>query len=569
MIYRLKIDYAHRELGRKHHARWSPGEKLWILDTDGELPEELKRYVVVEEQTPSGAQDYIARMPDSSIPTDFAKYRTVKELTQFIRGVYTQLPAFRSVMVRGEVTNCNPPRGNGPLFFSLKEGEQNDQALINCVLWKNELTTPLFELKNGQQVALEGKLDFYGGSGRTQISVRRLYDIGAGEAALKLAALRRKLEELGWFAPELKKPVPAHPRRIGIVTSQSGQAIQDFESTARKRNPYVQLELCPVSVQGVYAVQTIVRGIEFMDERGYDLIIVGRGGGSEEELYVFNDEAIVTAVHNAETPIVSAVGHTGNFTLIDAVADGFANTPTGAIEKYVPDLQSDLDSLHHLQRLFRNNMERVLSAKKESVGSLHVTLERLTPLHRIHTCSEHLRQNTSALESTFRTLLHNRNMMIADVNRTLEKHRPDMLIQQRNADIRLSVQTIQNRAENIFTAAERRYALALTALQSFRIDTLTEDYRRSTAQLETNISERMRRILDAKIHDYRITVTELHGKSPTAKLVNGFGYITHDEMPVLSAAGIHPGDELTLTLHDGRIHAETRSTEYTQENKDD
>ncbi|MBR2990928.1 MAG: exodeoxyribonuclease VII large subunit [Solobacterium sp.] len=511
MRYKLKINYENRALGRKYGARWNAIEKVWMYETDGELPDELKRYVV-EAQKPEGSQDFVVRQEGMPALPDLDKFRTVTELNQFIRGVYGQLPAFRSILVKGEVANFTPPKRNGNLFFSLKEG---DKALINCVLWGSDVPGALnFELKNGLQVALEGRLDYYEGGGRTQITVRKLFNIGAGEAAIKLMMLRKKLEALGWFAEELKKPIPKHPRSIGIVTSESGQAIQDFESTAKKRNPFVQLELCPVNVQGIYAAETIVKGIEFMDRRGYDLIIVGRGGGSDEELYVFNDEAIVTAVHNARTPIVSAVGHTGNFTLIDAVADGFANTPTGAIEKYVPDLQADLDTLHSLMRLFRNNADRILSRKREDAGNARIRLEQLTPAHRIHLCSEALQQYTAGMDNVMRRLLHNNERTITETNRTLEKNRPDLLVQRRNTELMLETQRLSGNVQNVYTAAENRFRLA---------------------------------------------VTELHGKSPTAKLINGFGYITHDDLPVRNVSDVKPGDELTLTLHDGTITAETHT----------
>ena len=516
MYYKLNVDYAHKEDAKRYGARWDRDKRTWYYVTDGDLPEGLKRYVV-EAQRPKANPDYIVSAPGTVSVPDFSKYRTVSELNQFIKGIYGTLPAFQNVLVKGEVANYSAPDRNGNYWFSLKE----DKVLINCVLWASEAPSALnFPLKSGQQVALEGRLDFFAGAGRTQITVRKLYDIGAGEAALKLEQLRKKLEALGWFKEELKKPVPSHPRRIGIVTSASGQAIQDFDSTTRKRNPYVQLELYPVNVQGIYAAASIVKGIEYMDKRGYDLIIVGRGGGSDEELYVFNDEAIVTAVHNAVAPIVSAVGHTGNFTLIDAVAEGSANTPTGAIAKYVPELKNDLDTLHHLRRLFRNNADRILSHKREEAGNARIRLERFTPVHRIHARAEALQQYTAALGSTFRSLLHAKDRTIAETNRILEKNRPDMLVQRRSAEVTLMQQRLANNARNVYTSVQNQY---------------------------------------------RLNVTELHAKSPTAKLINGFGYITHEEVPVLNVTDVQPGDELTLTLHDGTITAETKAVNKQQE----
>ena len=510
MYYKLNVDYAHKEDAKRYGARWDRDRRTWYYIGDGDLPEGLKRYVV-EAQRPKANPDYIVSAPGTVSAPDFSKYRTVSELNQFIKGIYGTLPAFQNVLVKGEVANYSAPDRNGNYWFSLKE----DKVLINCVLWASEAPSALsFPLKSGQQVALEGKLDFFAGAGRTQITVRKLYDIGAGEAALKLEQLRKKLEALGWFKEELKKPVPSHPRRIGIVTSASGQAIQDFDSTTRKRNPYVQLELYPVNVQGIYAAASIVKGIEYMDKRGYDLIIVGRGGGSDEELYVFNDEAIVTAVHNAATPIVSAVGHTGNFTLIDAVSDGFANTPTGAIEKYVPELKNDLEFLSTVKNQFRTGAERVLAQKREAAVSARVQLEQQTPAHRLHRCTEALQKERSQIQKSFTDLIHSRDRLIAETGKTLEKYNPVQLLQKRSSDLRLMNQQLTNAVHSL---------------------------------------------LERSIHRFRVAVTEMNGLSPTAKLINGFGYITHEERPVLNVSDVQAGDEVSLTLHDGEILTEVQS----------
>ena len=591
MLYKLKVGYSERAVPQRYKARWNSAEKLWIYETDGPLPEELERFVIREAAVPA----------DDPLP-DFERYLTVSALNRMIHSVYGKTEEFRNVFVKGEVANFSSPDRRGNCYFALKEG---DKALMNCVLWASQVSSALdHPLKNGQQVAIDGKLDFYEGGGRTQITALKIYDIGAGEAALKLERLRKKLQALGWFAEEAKKPIPKHPLRIGIVTSATGQAIQDFESTARKRNPYVRLDLYPASVQGAYAAASIVNGIRYMDRQGYDLLIVGRGGGSDEELYVFNDESIVTAVHEANTPVVSAVGHTGNFTLIDAVSDGVANTPTGAIEKYVPELQNDLNTLADLERQFRNSLDRVLSRRREETGRFIISLEKLNPAHQAHRLRESLQAGNAERDRKFRQIVRDRERTIAETNRTLEKNSPLLLVRKRTADVRMLENEISGRTQKRLAGTERQFTAAKAALESFRIDELgekrrrehkrlisemnhymntvfertahrlnsaetvlnsfrademTEKRRNETSRLSTEMESSMQAVFERTIHRFRMSVTQMHGLSPTAKLVNGFGYLTHDQKPVRSVSELQAGDELTVVLHDGTIQAEVRS----------
>ena len=561
MYYRLNVDFSHKDDAKQHGARWDPVKKTWYYDKGDELPEGLKRYYVESQRPQSGAPDYIVKAPGPVSVPDFSKYRTVTELNSFIHSTFTRNPAFQNVLVKGEVANFTSPDKRGNYYFSLKDDTNTrDKILINCVLWASQAPSALdFPLKNGQKVALEGKVDFYEGTGRTQINTRKIYDIGAGEAALKLEMLRKKLEGLGWFLPELKKPLPAHPRTIGVVTSGTGQAIQDLYSTLKTRNPYIQMDLYPVNVQGIYAAPSIVKGIEHMDTRGYDMIVVGRGGGSDEELYVFNDEAILTAVHNAVTPIISAVGHTGNFTLIDAVSDAVAITPTDAISRYVPELVKDLEFLAALKDQFRTGAERALSRKREAAVSARVQLEQKTPAHRIHYCTEVLQKDRSGIQERFTALLHSRDRMISEAGRIREKHRPVQLLQQRSADLKLLSQHISGSLQQRFAGSAARFSAAQAALYTFRPEDLAVQRRKEQQRLSRELDSAVHSILERNINRFRMTVAEMNGLSPTAKLINGFGYITHEDRPVLNVTDVQPGEEVSLTLHDGEILTEVQA----------
>ena len=561
MYYKLNVGFTDKEDAKKYGARWDPVKKTWYYDQGDDLPEGLKRYYVEAQRPKSGQPDYIVKAPGSVTVPDFSKYRTVTELNSFIHNTFNRTIGFQNILVKGEVANFSSPDKRGNYYFSLKDDTNTrDKILINCVLWASQAPSALdFPLKNGQKVALEGKVDFYEGSGRTQINARKIYDIGAGEAALKLEMLRKKLEGLGWFRPELKKPLPAHPRTIGVVTSGTGQAIQDLYSTLKTRNPYIQMDLYPVNVQGIYAAPSIVRGIEYMDRRSYDMIVVGRGGGSDEELYVFNDETILTAVHNAATPIISAVGHTGNFTLIDAVSDAVAITPTDAISRYVPELKADLEFLESLKKQFRTGAERVLSQKREAAVSARVLLEQQTPSYRAGVCRTALQKNRSEIQERFTAMLHSRDRKISDAGRIREMYRPVQLLQQRNTDLRLLSQHIFASLQQRCSGTEHRLRTAQAALYTFRPEDLAAGRKKEQQRLSRELDAAVHTILERNINRFRMALTEMNGLSPTAKLINGFGYITHEDKPVLSVAEVRPGEEVSLTLHDGEILTEVQS----------
>ena len=288
----------------------------------------------------------------------FSGYKTVSEVNKMISSSFSKTPCFRDVMVKGEVVNY---KGKGEhYYFSIKD----DNAILSCIMWKNVAERVLnFKLKNGVKAAIIGNITFYGPFGTCSLIVDKIFDIGEGEAAVRLELLRKKLEDEGLFDLVHKNPVTKFPKKIGIVTSNHGMAKDDIAVEIRKRNPYVKLVLFNVRVQGAKAVETIVKGIQTLDKAGCDTIIVGRGGGSDEDLKAYNDERVVKAVFDARTPIVSAVGHTDNLTLTDRVADLYAGTPSLAATNTVEDVMGTLKELESLLRGIRVNMRNNLQKR--------------------------------------------------------------------------------------------------------------------------------------------------------------------------------------------------------------
>ena len=258
---------------------------------------------------------------------------TVKELNERIQELVSGEPWLGSLGVEGEITGLGTDK-RGHMYFSLKD----PSGVLAAVMFAGKQVYGLkFAPKNGDKVHAFGHIDVFVRDGKYQLYVDRLVRVGDGEVNAKLERLIARLDGMGLFSQEYKKPIPAYPRRIGIVTAGAKAAISDIRAVAKRRDPYAQLYCYPATVQGQYAAADISRGIEILDSMGLDLIIVGRGGGSKEDLWAFNEESVARAIFACRTPVISAVGHETDVTIADYVADLRAPTPSAAAELAVFD----------------------------------------------------------------------------------------------------------------------------------------------------------------------------------------------------------------------------------------
>lgn len=261
-----------------------------------------------------------------------ASVYSVSQVNAYIKNMFAQDFALNRISVKGEVSNCKY-HTSGHIYFTLKDG----LGSISAVMFAGKRKGLAFELAEGQRVVVKGSIEVYERDGRYQLYAGEITLDGAGDLFQRFEALRNQLEEMGMFAPEYKSPIPRYAKTVGIVTAQTGAAIRDIINISERRNPYVQLVLCPAIVQGEQAALSIVRGIETLDRMGLDVIIVGRGGGSIEDLWAFNEESVARAIFACKTPIISAVGHETDVTIADYVADLRAPTPSAAAELAVFD----------------------------------------------------------------------------------------------------------------------------------------------------------------------------------------------------------------------------------------
>lgn len=262
------------------------------------------------------------------------KAYSVAQVNSYIKNMFTQDYLLQSLLVKGEVSNCKY-HPSGHIYFTLKD----NKGTIACVMFAGNRGGLLFPMREGHQVVVEGSIDVYEKDGKYQLYARRIKQDGAGDLYERFELLKRELAERGMFAQEYKQDIPRYAKTVGIVTASSGAAVQDIMQIAARRNPYVQLILYPALVQGDAAPESIVQGIHALEDYGVDVIIVGRGGGSIEDLWAFNEEIVAQAIFDCRIPIISAVGHETDTTIADFTADLRAPTPSAAAELAVYDIR--------------------------------------------------------------------------------------------------------------------------------------------------------------------------------------------------------------------------------------
>lgn len=295
------------------------------------------------------------------------KVYSVSAINQFIKNMFSNEYALSVVFVKGEISNCKY-HSSGHIYFTLKDSG----SAIGCVMFAGDRSGLGFRLSDGQEVIIGGAIRVYERDGRYQLYAKKITLAGEGALYEKYEQLKKKLLEQGYFDESHKKAIPKFAKKVGIVTADTGAAIQDICNISARRNPYVQLILYPAKVQGEGAGDTIVRGIRILDQYGVDVIIVGRGGGSIEDLWAFNEENTAKAIFECSTPIISAVGHETDTTIADYVADLRAPTPSAGAELAVYDVRLVLEHLYSCkERLIRSIFDHVDDRRQRLVDWEH------------------------------------------------------------------------------------------------------------------------------------------------------------------------------------------------------
>ena len=329
--------------------------------------------------------------------------------------MFTQDFALNRISIRGEVTNCKY-HTSGHIYFTLKDGG----AQIAAVMFAGQRKGLDFELREGQEVTVSGTVDVYERDGRYQLYAKEITREGKGDLFRQFEKLRNELEEMGMFDSCYKQPIPKYARKVGIVTAGTGAAIRDIMNISARRNPYVQLILYPALVQGEQAKYSIAKGIETLDRMGLDVLIVGRGGGSIEDLWAFNEEMVARAIFNCTTPVISAVGHETDVTIADYVADLRAPTPSAAAELAVFDYSQFVEQVNLYRQVLERSMERRMEKLHFRLDQCGMRLKLLSPQRQLNDRRQRLADMENRLERMLEEELGASRRRLEDRKRRLE-----------------------------------------------------------------------------------------------------------------------------------------------------
>ena len=326
---------------------------------------------------------------------------TVAQINTYIKNMFMQDYLLQEVHVQGEVSNCKY-HSSGHIYFTLKD----KQGTLSCIMFYGNRKGLDFTLTEGQQVVVEGNIAVYERDGKYQLYAREIKKDGAGALFEQFQRLKQELLERGLFAKEYKQEIPKYITTLGVVTASTGAAIRDIINVTKRRNPYVQIILYPAIVQGEAAAPSIVQGIRALEQLGVDVMIVGRGGGSLEDLWAFNTEMVAQAVFDCSVPIISAVGHETDTTIVDFVADLRAPTPSAAAELAVYDVRNLLEQLEKSKKQMSDLLNRKLGMLKLQTGQRMKLLQSYSPENKIREKKYQCIRSEEILEETFLRILN-------------------------------------------------------------------------------------------------------------------------------------------------------------------
>ncbi|MCC3754695.1 exodeoxyribonuclease VII large subunit [Staphylococcus capitis] len=443
------------------------------------------------------------------------EYLSVTTLTKYIKYKFDQDPHLQSVLIKGELSNFKK-HSSGHLYFNVKDKE----SVISAMMFKGNASKLGFEPKEGDEVLLEARVSVYERRGNYQIYVNKMQLDGIGNLYQKLEELKKKLTKEGYFDSSVKKPIPKFPKRIAVLTASTGAAIRDIHSTINSRYPLVEQIHISTLVQGTQAKQDIIEKIEHADTLDVDTIIVGRGGGSIEDLWNFNEEEVVKAIYSCNTPIISAVGHETDFTLSDFVADVRAATPTQAAVIATPDQYELMQQIKQYQFSLTRFIKQYVEQQKKQLSHLNSYYKFKQP----SLLYDQQIQKRDDLEKQLKQLM----------STYLEKH---------TQNLKLLKQHFNLKALNNNISQDKMHV---------------SQYRERMTQAITNELSKLQTDLKNKIEN-------LNNLSPTNTMLRGYAIVNKDDKVVTSTHDITENDTITLTMKDGNVDATVKKVRCNDE----
>lgn len=437
------------------------------------------------------------------------EYVTVSALTKYIKYKFDKDPHLGRVYLTGEISNFRLRPTHQ--YFSLKD----EQAIISATMFQSAFKKIQFRPEEGMKVLVIGKVSVFEKSGQYQINIEHMEPDGVGALYLAYEQLKKKLEAEGLFSLP-KKPIPQFPKKIAILTSESGAVIQDIQTTVARRFPIVQLVLYPTVVQGVHAVNSILKNLDLVEQEDYDVVIIGRGGGSIEDLWAFNEEPVVRRVAELSIPVISSVGHETDTTLIDFVSDMRAATPTAAAEIATPVLMEIHQQLRNLQTRLEQALSRQLQIKRERMQAL---------------ANASIFQNPERIYQVYQQRVDQLEMRLQQMMQQSVQHKRQQLVKN------------QHRLES--GSPSRRVQTEKQALQ----------------YLAKRLEQAQGQLMKDKKQQFQRAIQQLDLLSPLKIMNRGYGILQQEETIIKSVDQLEVNQELTIQLVDGTVRSKVTSVE--------
>ena len=437
------------------------------------------------------------------------EYVTVSALTKYIKYKFDKDPHLGRVYLTGEISNFRLRPTHQ--YFSLKD----ENAIISATMFQSAFKKIQFRPEEGMKVLVIGKVSVFEKSGQYQINIEHMEPDGVGALYLAYEQLKKKLEAEGLFSLP-KKPIPQFPKKIAILTSESGAVIQDIQTTVARRFPIVQLVLYPTVVQGVHAVNSILKNLDLVEQEDYDVVIIGRGGGSIEDLWAFNEEPVVRRVAELSIPVISSVGHETDTTLIDFVSDMRAATPTAAAEIATPVLMEIHQQLRNLQTRLEQTLSRQLQIKRERMQAL---------------ANASIFQNPERIYQVYQQRVDQLEMRLQQMMQQSVQHKRQQLVKN------------QHRLE--LGSPSRRVQTEKQALQ----------------YLAKRLEQAQGQLMKDKKQQFQRAIQQLDLLSPLKIMNRGYGILQQEETIIKSVDQLEVNQELTIQLVDGTVRSKVTSVE--------
>ena len=437
------------------------------------------------------------------------EYVTVSALTKYIKYKFDKHPHLGRVYLTGEISNFRLRPTHQ--YFSLKD----EQAIISATMFQSAFKKIQFRPEEGMKVLVIGKVSVFEKTGQYQINIEHMEPDGVGALFLAYEQLKKKLEAEGLFSLP-KKPIPQFPKKIAILTSESGAVIQDIQTTVARRFPIVQLVLYPTVVQGVHAVNSILKNLDLVEQEDYDVVIIGRGGGSIEDLWAFNEEPVVRRVAQLSIPVISSVGHETDTTLIDFVSDMRAATPTAAAEIATPVLMEIHQQLRNLQTRLEQALTRQLQIKRERMQAL---------------ANASIFQNPERIYQVYQQRVDQLEMRLTQMMQQTVQQKHQQLVKN------------QHRLE--LASPSRRVQTEKQALQ----------------YLAKRLEQAQVQLMKDKKQQFQRAIQQLDLLSPLKIMNRGYGILQQEETIIKSVDQLEVEQELTIQLVDGTVRSKVTSVE--------